>query len=152
MLGGILYFGECLSTTSYAPQSLRPSLLCNISWYLYEADSYNHPIRTNLLFTCHLHGKDKKNPCLLKLSPPTEGYAITFTILFNLQFKAQCQVLHHCLKCYSAAVGPDYTTPAKAVPVPRHTSVCQPPPVAALKQCSQNALVLQKHCQKYNSY
>lgn len=143
---------ECLSTTSYAPQSLRPSLLCNISWYLYEADSYNHPIRTNLLFTCHLHGKDKKNPCLLKLSPPTEGYPITFTILFNLQFKAQCQVLHHCLKCYSAAVGPDYTTPVKAVPVPRHTSVCQPPPVAALKQCSQNALVLQKHCQRYNSY
>lgn len=72
--------------------SLRASLLCNISWCLYEADSYKHSKRTNLLFTCNLHGKGNKNPCLLKFSPPTEGYPVTFTILFYLQFKAQCQV------------------------------------------------------------
>lgn len=141
-----------MSTTSYAPQCLRASQLCNISQCLDEADSYKHPTQTNLLFTCNLHGKGKKNPCLLKLSPPTEGYPVTFTILFNSQFKAQCQVLHHCLKCYSAVAGADYSMPVKAVSVPRHTSVCQPPPVAALKWGSHNALVLQKHCQRCSSY
>lgn len=60
--------------------------------------------------------------------------------------------LPHCLKCYSTVTGADYSMPAKAVSVPRHTRICQPPPVAALKWGSQNALVLQKHFQRCNSY
>lgn len=78
-------------------------------------------MQTNLLFICSLYGKDKKNPCLLQASPPTEGYPVTFTISFDLQLKAECQVWHHYFKCYAAVVSPHYTMLVKAVSVPRYT-------------------------------